>query len=392
PDTLYTMVMDATGGSAAPDVARAFADRAVPTLTWIEEHGGRLTTVPGAALYARVFDPVKRSVPGLDGAGFGVDRFLTGLADRFVAEGGDLRQPARARRLVRRVDRWEVTMEGEGDLTVVSARLVVLADGGFQANPELVRRYIGTDRLKLRATSTGSGDGLMMGLAAGGTAVAMRCFYGHLLCRESLVDDRLWPYPLLDGLAGSGVLVGPDGVRFVDEGLGGIAMANHLAWSPSPIGAWVIFDDAAWRTVGCQGATPPNPYLEQHGATVLSAPDVEGLADAMALPRQRVAAAIGDLEPRPGEAVPPRTGHVSLDTPPFHAVPVVAGLTFTMGGLAVDGSARVLDASGTPVPGLYAAGGTMGGLHGGPDAGYAGGLLEAAVFGLIAGRHIRETR
>jgi hypothetical protein len=27
----------------------------------------------------------------------------------------------------------------------------------------------------------------------------------------------------------------------------------------------------------------------------------------------------------------------------------------------------------------------MGGLHGGPRAGYAGGLLEAAVFGLIAG-------
>jgi fumarate reductase flavoprotein subunit len=55
--------------------------------------------------------------------------------------------------------------------------------------------------------------------------------------------------------------------------------------------------------------------------------------------------------------------------------------------LRVDGHARVLDDRGEPIEGLYAAGGTMGGLHGGPNAGYAGGLLEAAVFGLLAGEH-----
>lgn len=392
PDALYTLVMEVTAGHASQEVARAFAERAAPTLAWIDEHGGRLVTEPGAALYARVFDPVKRSVPGLDGHGFGVDRFLSGLARRFVEGGGVLHQPGRARQLERCGDRWEVTIDRGADTELVSSRFVVLADGGFQANPELVRRYIGTDQLKLRAASTGTGDGLMMGLEAGGAAVAMRCFYGHLLSRESRRDDRLWPYPLLDGLAATGALVGPDGMRFVDEGLGGIAMANHLAWSASPLGAWAIFDDAAWRTVGCQGATPPNPYLEEHGATVRSAGRIDELARATDLPEDRLVDTLRGLAERSGEALPPRTpprtGQVSLGTPPFHAVPVVAGLTFTMGGLGVDGSARVLDSAGTPLPGLYAAGGTMGGLHGGPDAGYAGGLLEAAVFGLIAGLHI----
>jgi fumarate reductase flavoprotein subunit len=78
---------------------------------------------------------------------------------------------------------------------------------------------------------------------------------------------------------------------------------------------------------------------------------------------------------------------VHLDAPPFRGIPVVAGVTFTLGGLRVDGSARVVDPSGAPIAGLYAAGGTMGGLHGGPRVGYAGGLLEAAVFGLLAGAH-----
>jgi fumarate reductase flavoprotein subunit len=78
---------------------------------------------------------------------------------------------------------------------------------------------------------------------------------------------------------------------------------------------------------------------------------------------------------------------LKLDRPPFRAIPLVAGVTFTLGGLRVDGHARVLDGTGTPIAGLYAAGGTMGGLHGGPRVGYAGGLLEAAVFGLLAGEH-----
>jgi succinate dehydrogenase/fumarate reductase flavoprotein subunit len=55
-----------------------------------------------------------------------------------------------------------------------------------------------------------------------------------------------------------------------------------------------------------------------------------------------------------------------------------------MGGLLVDGYARVLDLDERPIRGLFAAGGTMGGLHGGPRGGYVGGLSSALVFGLLA--------
>jgi fumarate reductase flavoprotein subunit len=385
PDALFGRLMDLTDKQADEGVARAWADNAAAAVQWIEDHGGELGTEPGPALYARVFQPRRETVPGLNGAGCGLDMFLAGLARRYLAAGGTLLQPARATSLSRHGSKWRVSVEDSPD---VEADCVVLADGGFQADPQLVKRYIGTDRYKLRATSFGAGDGLRMGLSAGGVAVNMQAFYGHLLCRDALSNDRLWPYPILDGLCAVGALVGSDGRRFTDEGQGGVAATNNVAWSPDPLGTWVVFDDVAWQGIGRQGTTPPNPHLEDHGGTVFSAGTLEELAASAGIPPAALGRTIEELSA--GGARPPRTGRVSIIAPPLHAVPVVAGVTFTMGGLLVDEHARVVDETREPIDGLYAAGGTMGGLHGGPRAGYAGGLLEAAVFGLLAGRHIAE--
>jgi fumarate reductase flavoprotein subunit len=62
------------------------------------------------------------------------------------------------------------------------------------------------------------------------------------------------------------------------------------------------------------------------------------------------------------------------------------GITYTMGGIATDSSARVRHESGVVIPGLYAAGSTTGGFEGGPESVYLGGLAKAAIFGLRAGQ------
>lgn len=382
PPVLVDEIRRLTDGQADEAVLRAFASTAADALAWITENGGVLTRdgqAQAAPHRSAVFTPVRPGTPGLRYEGFGVADFLASLRRQLSAGGGVIRQPARAVELRRQDERWVVVTE---DGHEVSGRCVILADGGFQGDPELVRRHIGCDGYLLRGADTATGDGLRMGLAAGGVPVQMAGFYGHLLVREARHDARLWPYPILDVLASVGIVVGPNGARLVDEGHHGVTTTNAVAWSTTPNDCWLVVDARAWETVGRVGTTPPNPYLVQTGATVLQAPTIEELAVAMGVDPAGLRRSIEALPAGP----PPRTGSVSLSTPPWYGIPLLVGVTFTFGGLRVDGQARVLDAQGEPIGGLYAAGGTMGGLHGGPRAGYAGGLLEALVFGLLAGQ------
>jgi fumarate reductase flavoprotein subunit len=80
-----------------------------------------------------------------------------------------------------------------------------------------------------------------------------------------------------------------------------------------------------------------------------------------------------------------------VEAAPFFAIPVCAGITYTMGGIRIDGEARVLREDGSAIDGLYAAGTTTGGLEGGEPAAYLGGLTKAGVQGLCAAEHIART-
>lgn len=55
-----------------------------------------------------------------------------------------------------------------------------------------------------------------------------------------------------------------------------------------------------------------------------------------------------------------------------------------MGGISISPTAEVLDASGKPIAGLFAAGEVIGGVHGKNRLGGSS-LLEAVVFGRVAG-------
>jgi fumarate reductase flavoprotein subunit len=87
-------------------------------------------------------------------------------------------------------------------------------------------------------------------------------------------------------------------------------------------------------------------------------------------------------------AAGPRLSVAPVATPPYYAIPLAAGITYTMGGIEIDARARVIGLDGTPMPGLYAAGSCTGGIEGGPLGGYVGGYLKAVGLGLIAGETI----
>ncbi len=137
----------------------------------------------------------------------------------------------------------------------------MLADGGFQADTDLLKAHITSspDKLKQRGAATGTGDGLAMAEAVGAALTPLTGFYGHLLCRDAMHSDKVWPYPELDGIAVSAIVVDAGGRRILDEGMGGVWLANQIAALPDPLCASIVFDSAIWDGPGRSARIPANP-------------------------------------------------------------------------------------------------------------------------------------
>ncbi len=287
----------------------------------------------------------------------------------------------------------------DGERVRIAAKAVVIADGGFAANRAMIAQYITprADRVLCRVGPGAQGDGIRMANAAGAAVGGLGEFYGHVHHRDAMTNTQLWPYPHLDAAAEVGILVGPDGKRFTDEGMGAVCMANAIARLPDPLSAVLIIDDAIWRIEPTITTTvPANPIMIEAGGALTSAADIESLAARIGLPARGLAQTIRDYNQAVASQdfarlAPPRTAPkhkpMPILTPPFHAAPLCAGLTQTMGGIVIDEHAQALKPDGSVFPGLYAAG-PVAGLEGGPRAGYVGGVSKAFILGLIAGEHI----
>jgi fumarate reductase flavoprotein subunit len=255
----------------------------------------------------------------------------------------------------------------------------------------MIRAHISPapEKLLARNGGTATGDGLRMAQAVGAASTGLATFYGHLHSRDAMNSDRLWPRPYADEIAAAGIVIDADGRRFADEGFGGIYLSNVVARLPDPLGPTIVFDQAIWDGPPGRGhAQPPNPLLPEAGGTLHRAGTIAELAGLIGIAPQR----LEDLVRTYNAAVDAGTLHTlspprrndryrawPIRTAPFYALPICAAITNTMGGIAVDGNGAVLDDSDIPLAGLFAAGSTIGGLDGGPNAGYVGGLIKATI-------------
>jgi succinate dehydrogenase/fumarate reductase flavoprotein subunit len=228
---------------------------------------------------------------------------------------------------------------------------VLLATGGFQGDADLVREHIAPGgELLLRANAWSSGDGMRLALARGAAlSSGLDEFYGRAMPAPP-ADVPAERFVELAQLYGRHALVLDDeGNEFAPEPISWSEtdLVQAIARRPNAR-AWYVLDEDAL-------------HVELRGRTVAAM--VEAARDAG------------------GEVLLRNELGIDLPDTYAYAVHVVAGITHTIGGVRIDTRARVLDANGTPIAGLYAAGADAGGISTG---GYASGLASALVFGRIA--------
>lgn len=396
PDRLEEIIVDACAPSNRK-LARVVAEDTIRAVRWLQTQGVRFIRGSPDPWHAFVVAPPSLGLMGDGWKGRGGDVLLRTLEKNLVARGGSVRRGSRARHLI--VENG-VIAGIQGDGFAVHANAVIIADGGFQMDHELIGKAITSapDRIVQRSGRTGLGDGLRMAIEAGATATDdMAGFYGHIVSRDALVREEISLYPWLDELARVALVVTPDGRRFCDEGLGGTYIANKMAALPDPASTTVVFDNAAWEGPGRNRFLSPNPTLDKVGATVHRANSLDELAHKAGLEvvgflaeveRYNAAIDSGDFTALSPARTITKFKPFPIRSAPFAAAPVAAGITHTFGGIVVDEHARALRADGEPVPGLYAVGASCGGVDGGPKFGYVGGMSKGAATGLRAAEHI----
>jgi tricarballylate dehydrogenase len=377
-------------------------------LAWLASHGIKFAPIYGRQSFEKDGKRVFWGGLTLEAEGEGVG-LVEEERDVFLRMGGEIRYDCAAVSLITEGGRVAgvATRSSGGETGEIRAGAVVLGCGGFEANEEMRVRHMGENwrHAKVRGTPHNTGDGLEMAFALGAQS------YGRYDGAHATPMDRLMPnygnlqiphferknYRKLCYFLG--VMVNADGQRFVDEGkeFRNYTYAQYgeaILRQPGHF-AWQIFDSKIFNLL----------YGEYffEDAHFVEADTLDGLIEKLdgvdkAAVRETLAAynaavdsdarfdpTVKDGKGTKGLPLPKSNWALRIDTAPFRAYPVTGGITFTYGGLKVDGDGGVVHENGHAIPGLYACGELVGGVF---FNGYPGGsgLTSGAVFGRRAGR------
>jgi tricarballylate dehydrogenase len=279
------------------------------------------------------------------------------------------------------------------------ADAVILACGGFQANPEMMREHFGEDgdSIPLLAPRAhfNSGDGIRMAQALGadlsGEPAGMHIEPVDSRSNNQAAVVLLYPY---------GIVVDRDGRRFFDEGAGLVhetweAFSRRLHFVVPGRTAYAILDARVraipdWQRAA-RSEVPPFEAATLAELARQIGVDADNLAATIAAynaactgDAKKFDATVCDGLAASALLVPAKSNWArAIVEPPFLAWPMIGAIAYTFRGIATDTRARVLR-GGTPIPGLTAAGEITGHFYG--TAPNAVSVLRAFVFGRIAGR------
>jgi succinate dehydrogenase/fumarate reductase flavoprotein subunit len=297
-----------------------------------------------------------------------------------------------------------------GQTRILHAQALILATGGFQSNLDMVRANWGNHQsdqvsepaqLLIGSGQNATGSGIDLGKAVGADLTRM----DHQVTFVSGLGDPRNPGHGLLTQNTAAIWVNADGHRFISESVNSKA-AKAAVLTQSPQTHWLIFDVEGRRQLRIRGAVwlnpttitreiLDNPVVGHKSGTIAELADATGLPAAnlsTTIDRYNSFVAAGeDLDFQRFNANTSSGSETAIRQPPFYALQLFPMTRKSMGGLAIDRLARVVDGNKQPIAGLYAAGELTGvaginGSHGG-----AGTFLgPSIVIGKIAGRSATE--
>ena len=361
-----------------PALVETLVNNSAAAIEWLHSEGIDLFDVAafGGASVKRIHRPVDEN-----GKTVSVGAYTVPLLEK-ACEARDnilLLTDTTATKILTDDDGCAVGVEAEGktgNKVTVTAKAVVLTTGGFGANLDMVVQYKPELEGFMTTNASGiQGQGILMAQAIGADTVDMEQIQIHPTVQADTASL------ITEGLRGDGaVLINANGERFIDEvGTRDVVSAAEIE-QPGSF-SWLVVDQKM-----VDASTVIQGYIKK--GFMLSGETYEALAEALEIPADAFAATMDTWNGYVADKNDPDFGRTSfaepLDTAPYYAVKVTAGIHHTMGGLKIDPETHVLNESGEAINGLFAAGEVTGGVHGGNRLG-GNAVADFVVFGRIAG-------
>ena len=379
-DSVELMELDTMIGGKGindPALVETLCENSADAIDWLDEHGITLHNVSsfGGASVKRIHRPVND-----EGKVVSVGSYMIPLLEENCEKAGvKMMLDTTATEILTDANGAAVGVKAtgaSGETVTVNAKAVVLATGGFGANLDMVVKYKPELKGFMTTNAAGiQGQGIEMAEAIGAATVDMDQIQIHPTVEANTAAL------ITEGLRGDGaVLINAEGKRFIDEvGTRDVVSAAEIAQTGSY--SWLVVDQAM-----VDNSSVIQGYIKK-GYTVTGA-TYEELAKAMGVDEAALAETMNNWNGYVEAKNDPDFGRTSfanpLNTAPYYAIKVTAGVHHTMGGLKINPNTEVLNENGEVIPGLFAAGEVTGGVHGANRLG-GNAVADFTVFGRIAG-------
>ena len=379
-DSVELMELDTMIGGKGindPELVETLCANSADAIDWLDEHGITLHNVSsfGGASVKRIHRPVNA-----EGKTVSVGSYMIPLLQENCEKAGvKMMLDTTATEILTDANGAAVGVKAtgaSGETVTVNAKAVVLASGGFGANLDMVVKYKPELKGFMTTNAPGiQGQGIEMAQAIGAATVDMDQIQIHPTVEANTAAL------ITEGLRGDGaILINEEGQRFIDEvGTRDVVSAAEIAQTGSY--SWLVVDQAM-----VDASSVIQGYIKK-GYTVTGA-TYEELGEAMGVDAAAFAETMEKWNGYVEAKNDPDFGRTSfanpLNTAPYYAVKVTAGVHHTMGGLKINANTEVLNEKGEVIPGLFAAGEVTGGVHGANRLG-GNAVADFTVFGRIAG-------